>query len=97
MKRKTKLSLSSLELSKILINKMLEKHGVTFDEIVQYPNGEINGVDWYEYYTMTQQEYDDWREWSKNFIKQNVTPKLSNERIRQELAWFDLAYSIKVV
>ena len=50
----------SLETLTVLINKMLEKYNIDIDYVINNPN--IENVPWYQYYTFTKEEHDQWEE-----------------------------------
>lgn len=74
-----------------ILNKMLEKHGVDFDYIMK--NQEIDGKNWFDYYTMTQEEDDAWREWSMNYLKSTYIRK---ERREPEFNWLRLMWGLRI-
>lgn len=51
----------SKDFKEAFINKSLEKHGVKFKDVKKTPL--INGVQWNEHYTLTEDEYKDWYHW----------------------------------
>lgn len=89
-----KLRIESLELAKILINKMLEKHGVDYDYVMA--NQEINGVLWSTHYSWTQKESDAYQKWWIDFLYNNVTPKRTKKFIKLQWQWYNLMHGLKV-
>lgn len=75
---------------KTVINKMLNKHNVDYDYVKDNP--EIEGVPWYQHYTMTTQEE---LELEKFFISLYKKMKLGS-RSEKEWAWFNLMYGLKI-
>lgn len=73
------------ELIERLFNKILEKHGVDYNYIMAHQ--EINGVPWYDYYTMTQKEFDDFKLWA---MPQFVKFFKNKKQAEREYAWFTL-------
>lgn len=75
-----------------LINKQLEKHGVTYDELIGAYK--IADVYWYDYYTLTTQEFEEWKDWAEKEIKKRT--KWSKKKIDSELGMFILTFGLKV-
>ncbi len=88
-----KLSIKSKEFSDMLINKQLEKYGVTMQDIPE--DGSVEGEVWYQYYTFdSKEEYESW----KNFCVEsmmNSKEKLSKAKAAREFAWFNLSFGLK--
>lgn len=82
------------EVYKHLITKQLEKHGIDFDKVVS--NQIIDGVEWYQYYTMTNEEHDEFKKYSIKYIAKNLRGynKRNAEKVFRS---FDLMYGLKVV
>jgi hypothetical protein len=79
-----------------IIDKQLESFGVTMQDIIKYPEGKIEGKDWYQFYTFkTKEEYDNWKDWSLNFLATQVSPKRPKKLWSTEFAWVDLMYGLK--
>ena len=77
------------ELGIILINKMLEKHGKTYEDVKDEPL-------WYDKYTWTLDEEYEYMNWFVDYIYRNVTPKLSKKQIRKEYSYFTLGWGLKI-
>lgn len=91
-----KLRVNDPRLGDTLVNKALEKYGVTVDDIKKLPDQSINGIPWYQYYTFdSKEEYETWKEWCRVFLSTQVTPKFTKRDF--EMAWssFDLAVGLK--
>ena len=50
----------SEEIKNLVINKSLEKYGITVSDIKKLKNASVNGVNWQENYTLTEAEYKNW-------------------------------------
>lgn len=73
-----------------LINKMFEiaGHDVKYEDLLDRKD------DWYAQYTMTQEQYEVWREYSIKYIKKEK--KVPMKYAEREFAWFNLSYGLKV-
>ena len=92
-----KLKIGDPKIVELFINKELEKYGVTMEDVKSYPDGIIEGLPWYQYYTFkTHSDHDEWKNWCIDFLKTQVTPKLRKDRINVEFASVDLVYGLKV-
>jgi len=89
-----KLKAGSEELIKVLIDKMLEKYGVGYDYVNK--NQTLYETPWYQYYTWTQKESDEYEKWWIEFMKANVSPKYSVKYIKSSWPWFNLKYGLKI-
>jgi len=74
-----------------ILNKMLEKYGVDVKYVLK--NQEVNGELWYQYYTMTQKEFEKWREWTMNYFKTTYISKANRER---EFDSINLMWGLKI-
>jgi|694.fasta_scaffold00478_11 hypothetical protein len=81
------------KLVKELINKMLEKHAVNYDDIKE--NQKIGDIEWFMYYTWTQEEYEIFKKWAIPLIKKTL--RITKEGAEKEFSWFDLMWGLKVV
>jgi transposase-like protein len=89
-----------------IINKELEKYNVTYQELVNkyltidesgFKSIKINSIDWFQYYTFdTQQEYNSWEIWVKEYIKKNIKPKLSKTSINECFMWVNFSIGLKL-
>jgi hypothetical protein len=70
-----------------LLNKQLEKHGVTVQEI-GYEEG------WYSKYTYTTKEFEAWEKWAIKFLmkKCNVSKKYAE----RAFVWINLQHGLKI-
>jgi hypothetical protein len=75
---------------KHLIDKMFEfaNLDVKYDDLLGRKD------DWYAQYTMTQEQYELWREYSIKYIKKEK--KVPIKQAEVEFAWFNLSYGLKV-
>lgn len=76
---------------KTILNKMLEKHGIDAEYVMEHQ--EIDGELWYEHYTMTQKEFDVWKEWVMNYFKSTYISKFNRER---EFDSVNLMWGLKI-
>lgn len=58
------------------INKSLEKYNVKFSDVRKNPL--INGVQWNEHYTLTEDEYKDWYHWCIKLLSKKYPDKSDN-------------------
>lgn len=91
-----KIKYSDTNITKTLINKMLEKHGVTVEDIERLEDYKIDGKDWFTYYTWTQKESDEYRRWFCQYFLKNVSPKMPMKKILQMYEWFNADRGLKI-
>lgn len=73
-----------------MINKMFEiaGHSVTYEDIKDRKDN------WYQQWTMTEEQNKEWREWGLKYLKkQKGLLKYYAER---QMAFFDLMYGLKI-
>ena len=72
-----------------LINEMfrIAGHDVTLDDIKDRKD------DWYTDWTMTIEQYEQWKEWGAEYIRKKL--KLRKEAAKKQMAWFALNYGLK--
>jgi hypothetical protein len=73
-----------------LINEMfsIAGHDVTYNDIKDRKD------DWYQQYTMTESQHDEWKKWGKKYLQKTLrTPSKMAER---EIQWFSLQYGLKI-
>lgn len=90
-----KIKIKSKEFARIVFNKMLEGTDTDYDKLLAV-DCNVNGVEWYDYYTWSQDEEDRYFEWLENFIYTSCTPKYSKMYIKEAISMFHL-YSRRVV
>jgi len=73
-----------------LINKMFEIAGHT----VKYEDIKDRKDNWYQQYTMTEDQNKEWKEWGINFLKKQG--RILKSRAPKEMAFFDLMYGLKI-
>ena len=73
-----------------MINKMFELagHQVTFEDI----KGRTDN--WYQQWTMTEEQNKEWREWGISYLKKQK--RLYKAYAEKQMAWFDLMYGLKI-
>lgn len=72
-----------------LINKMFEiaGHSVTYNDIKDRKDN------WYQQWTMTEEQNKEWREWGIKYIKKEK--RLYKDYANKQMAFFDLMYGLK--
>ena len=73
-----------------LINKMFEiaGHSVTLEDI----KGRTDN--WYQQWTMTEEQNKEWREWGSKYLKKEK--RYNKEFASRQMAMFDLNYGLKI-
>ena len=77
------------ELGIILINRMLEKHGKTYLEVKDDPY-------WYNTYTWTAEEEQEYKAWFVDYLCHNVTPRVSRRQAEREYSHFIFGWGLTV-
>lgn len=91
-----KYKIKSEELTHLLLNKQLEKYGVTIADILKLPENKIDDVNWYQYYTFdSEEEFNEWRDFCIDILTTHVTPKLPKKLIQSTFSWIDLMWGLK--
>lgn len=72
-----------------LINEMfrIAGHDVTLEDIKDRKD------DWYTNWTMTMEQYEQWKEWGAAYLKKSL--RLRKEIAEKNMAWFALNYGLK--
>ena len=72
-----------------LINEMfiMAGHEVTYDDIKDRKDN------WFWEWTMTMQQYEDWKVWGKKYIMKNL--RLSAKAAEREMMWVGLQWGLK--
>lgn len=75
---------------KDIINQMFEiaGHSVRYDDLLGRTD------DWFTQYTMTEQQYDEWKSWSEQYLRTNL--KMSKIEAGKNMGWIGLMYGLKV-
>ena len=80
------------EVNKELINLMMEKFGVTYDDIISHLDENkrwiIDGKDWYLHYTFTSEEADEFRKKGVDLIRKRL--RCSKKEANSEMSWWYL-------
>lgn len=79
-------------LNEELINKMLEKYGVNYNYVLV--NKIIEGKPWYQHYTMTMDERENFRLWAVEKIRKSL--RVTRAHADHEFRHFELAYGLKI-
>lgn len=71
-----------------IINKMFEiaGHDVSYEDIKDKEK-------WFEDYTMTESEYDEWKLWGKKYLQKSL--KMNSKLAEKEMSWVGLMFSLK--
>ena len=79
------------QIAKDLIDKMFEiaGHDVRYEDVIDRKDA------WYQEYTMTEQQSQQWREWGEEYLRK--TKKWSKASCRKEMAMIDLYCGLKTV
>jgi len=72
-----------------LINEMfiIAGHEVTYDDIKDRKDA------WYQEWTMTMQQYEDWKIWGKKYLMKNL--RLRATMAERDMAWVGLMWGLK--
>jgi hypothetical protein len=89
MSKNKKYKWPSEEALRVLINKELALHKVTYEDV-------LNEKDWYHKYTFnTREEYLAWKKFCLEFLSKQVTPKINKKFVEQTFNWLDLQYGLR--
>ncbi len=79
---------------KVLIDKMLESFGSSYDYVIANPK--IDNIPWYQYYTWkTPEDLEKFKEFFIITLTKNTSPKLTKVSAEREWPWFSLMYGLK--
>ena len=70
-----------------LINKQLEPHGKTHDQVANNPT-------WFLNYTTTKEEQSKFMDWAVDYLMENN--KLSRKLAETEVSWFILSWGLTI-
>ena len=72
-----------------LINEMFKTagHSVTYHDVVGRTDA------WYNDWTITEEQYDQWTEWGKNYLMKNL--KLTATKAEREMSMVGLSWGLK--
>ena len=83
------------EIKNLIINKSLEKYGLTTKDIKKQPV--IDGVNWQEYYVLTEEEYKEWYHWCINMLEEKF-PTFHPEVIKTKFLFeYASIYGLKTI
>lgn len=74
-----------------LVNKMLEKHNIDWDFVIKNPI--IEETPWYDHYTWSSEEQDQFKEWAVDFLRKNY--KMPKYKAEGEVSLFILYCGLK--
>lgn len=80
------------KLAKKILDKMLEKYNIDTEYVAQ--NQEIDGIKWYDHYTFTQDEFEEWANWSIKEIRK--TMRWNKKRAENEFGYLNLMFGLKI-
>jgi hypothetical protein len=82
--------LDRLQIAKALINEMFKiaGHDAKFEDIATRKD------EWYNEWTMTEEQNKQWIEWGTKFIKRNLN--VLQRQAESEMAMFNLNYGLKI-
>jgi hypothetical protein len=72
-----------------LINQMfiIAGHDVTFEDV------KTRQDDWFQQYTMTMAQNEEWQKWGKKYLQTNLRTRA--KLAEKEMQWFSLQYGLK--
>jgi hypothetical protein len=72
-----------------LINQMfiMAGHDVTYDDIKDRKDA------WFTDWTMTEQQYEDWKKWGEHYLRKNL--KLTAVLAEKQMIWVGLQWGLK--
>ena len=80
------------ELIKEMINKMLEPYGVDMNYVSANPH--IDNEPWFQHFTHTQKEEDEWLEWSYKRAKEVL--KRDRQYCKKFVDYINFMYGLKI-
>lgn len=90
--KKKKILLNSEEFLKPVINYMLREYNADYESVKKKPI--IKNTAWFQYYWDTPETKQEWVNWTKEFIKENVSYK--PYKIDKIIRSIDLSYGLIV-
>jgi hypothetical protein len=76
---------------KDIVDKMFELSG----HDIRYADVSGRKDDWYDQYTMTQEQNDEWFRWGIDYLYNNrIAP--SKRMAKREMSWLNLGYGLRV-
>ena len=83
------------EIKNLIVNKSLEKYGITVNDIKKKPV--IDEINWQEYYTLTEEEYKTWYHWCLNVLEDKF-PQMHPDMIKTKFLFeYASIYGLKTV
>jgi hypothetical protein len=79
-----------------LLNGWLKYHNTSVEQVIlKHPKEELSSPDWFKLYAVTQDQYDEWEKWAKEYLKKRA--KISKLLIARQWAMIclDCAPAIK--
>jgi hypothetical protein len=70
----------------MIINKELDKYGLTMADV-------LDSKDWFTKYTMTNDEWVKWKEYSINLMRDKL--RMSKKIAEKEFIWLDLMWGLR--
>lgn len=84
---------STPDLLKRLVNKMLEKHNVNYEYVLENPK--IEGKDWFSYFTVTKEEAQEFKKFAIAEIKK--AKRCGKHYAENYFNWFNFYCGLKIV
>lgn len=91
-----KISVQDPEFARRVIQKELDFHGASFDDVKALTDGKLpNGTPWYQHYTFdTPEQYQEWKDFCIAEYR-NTKEKYTVTMAEQAFMWLDLTYGLK--
>lgn len=74
-----------------ILNKMFEVsgHDITYNDIMDRED------DWFQQYTMTEDQNKQWKSWSVDYLRKNL--RLTKVMAEKEMDWLDMQFGLKTI
>ena len=74
-----------------IVNGWLKYHNTTVKEVIEkHPKELLQSPDWFKLYEVTQEQYDEWEKWAKEYIRKKT--KISKKYIDRKFGFIALEY-----
>jgi len=84
------------EIKNFVINKSLEKYGITVTDLKKLKNASVNGIHWQENYTLTEEEYKNWFHSCLNVLQEKF-PDIHPDMIKTKFLYeYASIYALKI-
>jgi len=78
----------------LIINKMLSKHNVDMKYVIAHPI--VDGMDWFQYYTWSYLESQEFRSWLITFARTECSGRMSKAFAEKYYREFDDMWGLKI-